>query len=338
MEHLQDNALESELTPNEPEVLSETELEVALQSAGFSSLEDAYTQYKVSSLEELHEALEQQVTPEVTENNPILGLIRAIGRLLGIGRKSKYRRYKNRKGVERGARKMIIGNTKKAISGERQAVRGSTHTTRRRRRHRKQSQSTIPSTAVQVPIPSTKPNYNINPIPSMQPGNIPSTHPQATMEKLPVKFPPIKKTPPPFKAPLKPYNLEMLEPQGPAFTNKSQADTQTQEMARYLARDTTYKLVITIGYRLSGVALTSAQMNATKLPTGGFITGPTGKPVTPNQALQNRASFMLKQLASYITDPVLRRSILSGRSPRVIIRIDKNTVSGPPGAKIQAYR
>ena len=73
MEHLQDNALESELTPNEPEILPEPELDTALQLVGFTNPEDAYAQTNTDSLEALYEALEQQVTPE---NNPIFGLIR----------------------------------------------------------------------------------------------------------------------------------------------------------------------------------------------------------------------------------------------------------------------
>lgn len=338
MEHLQDNALESELTPNEPEILPETELETALQAAGFINLEDVFAQNDVTSLVELHEALEQQVDSETTEDNPILGLIRAIGRLLGIGRKSNYHRYRNRKMAERAKNRRERRNARLAKKGKRTI--GGNYSSIKRTRRRKKSQSTIPSTNVKTPVPSTRPYYNIAPLPAMKSSNKPS-HSKASMKKMPVKVPPHKKIPPPpppFRAPLKPYHLDMLEPQGPAFTDDTKAVNEAKEMANYLERDSTYKLVITIGYRLAGAALTSTQMNSTKLPTGGFIAGPSGKPVTPNQALQNRASFMLKQLAKYIKDPALRSDILSGRSTRVIITIDRNTTSGPPGAKIQAFR
>ena len=338
---INDNVLDSELTSNESEIGAEG-LDSVLQSAGFASLQDAYDQTNTDNLEELYEILEQQVNSETAEDNPILGLIRILGRLLGIGNKGKYKKHSSRKKLSRAVRRHNKRNSKKARSGVRQAVRGSIHTTRRRNSRPKK---TIPPKKEKETEPKNtepkgeKPQYNINPIPPIGLGSIPSTAPKANMHPMTVKFPKKKKpkpSKPPFRAKLKFYALGMLHPQGPVFD--SNYSTQLQEMGSNLDRDSTYRLSITIGLRMAGRAYTPAEMNQTNLPAGGVLQGPRGNLITPNQALLGRARFILRQIAANVTDPMLRRSILSGRSSRINIIFNRNTANGPTGANIQAVR
>lgn len=119
--HLSDNALDTEVTSNDV-AIEDVTLNSALQAAGFADLDDAYAQTSTGSLEELQAALAQQVDLASGEDNPILKLIRALGRLVGIGKKRRgHKRYRNQKKLRKKRQKTLRDNR----NGARKSMPGS---------------------------------------------------------------------------------------------------------------------------------------------------------------------------------------------------------------------